>query len=73
MNASFSMTPPEDGKWGGIETVGGKRAWNGMMRLLYDDTTDAAIGTIFYIKTRIGVSEPHVPFVNVRSTYVVPK
>ena len=46
--------------------------WNGMMGLLYQDKVDTAVGTIFYVKDRVAISEPHVPIVNIYSTYIVP-
>ena len=44
-----------------------------MMGLLHQDKVDAAVGTIFYVKDRVSISEPHIPIENIYSTYVVPK
>ena len=51
----------------------GEKQWNGMMGLLYKDKVDAAVGTIFYVLDRVAISEPHIPIVNIYSTYVVPR
>ena len=44
-----------------------------MMGLVYKDMVDAAVGTIFYIESRVAITESHVPILNVYSTYVVPR
>ena len=44
-----------------------------MVGLVYQDKVDAAIGTIYYIESRVAVTESHVPLVNAYSAYVVPR
>ena len=44
-----------------------------MMGLVYKDMVDAAVGTIFYIESRVAITETHTPIVNAYSTYVVPR
>ena len=88
LRASFSLDPPPDRQWGAIDHRGeckilkifyhlilgdGEEYWNGMMGLLHQDKVDAAVGTIFYVKDRVSISEPHIPIENIYSTYVVPK
>ena len=38
----------------------GKKVWDGMMGLLYDDKVDAAVGTIFYLKGNIKITIPYM-------------
>ena len=72
LGASFSLQPPADRQWGAIKIKGflhppvissqsfiftdGKKFWDGMMGLVYDDKVDAAVGTIFYLKVNIRIT-----------------
>ena len=56
-----------------IPLLDGTERWTGMLGLLYKDKMDMAVGSIFYLQSKVGVSEIHVPIVNVHSMYVVPR
>ena len=55
-----------------IPLLDGTERWTGMLGLLYEDKMDAAVGSIFYLQSRVAISDIPVPIVNVYSTYVVP-
>ena len=78
LGASFSLQPPADRQWGAIKIKGflppsvissqsliftdGKKFWDGMMGLVYDDKVDAAVGTIFYLKVNIKYQNTNMHF-----------
>ena len=52
---------------------GGGLKWSGMIGQVQRDEVDASVGTVFYFRSRVAVSDAPQPLVYVYSLYIVPR